>query len=211
MRVRHSVKADIAVSESRYVINDPETHKGKWAAFFGNGNPIHIEIGMGKGRFLMELAARNPEINYIGIERVPTVLYKALRKQEELMLPNIILISYNADNINDIFDTGEIDRIYLNFSDPWPKDRHAKRRLTSPNYLAKYNLFLKKDGHIEFKTDNRLLFDYTLEAAPEAGWQTSDVCFDLHASEYAADNIMTEYEEKFSQKGTPINRVILKR
>lgn len=211
MRVRHSAKADAAILESRFVENTPEAHKGRWQEFFGNSNPIHIEIGMGKGRFLMELARQNPEINYIGIERVPTVLYKALKKQEEFQLTNLILMAYNADNINDIFDENEIDRIYLNFSDPWPKERHAARRLTSPVYLAKYGLFLKKEGHIEFKTDNRPLFDYTLEVAPAAGWRTEDITFDLHNSCYCEGNIMTEYEEKFSSMGTPINRVVLSR
>lgn len=211
MRVRHSAKADAAIIESEYVENSPADFKGSWKKRFGNDHPIHIEIGMGKGRFLMELAARNPEINYIGIERVPTILYKALRKQEELKLTNLILIAFNADNINDLFVEGEIDRIYLNFSDPWPKDRHADRRLTSPRYLKKYDAFLAKEGHIEFKTDNRSLFDYSLEAAPSAGWQLSEVTYDLHHSEYAEGNIMTEYEEKFSSMGTPINRVVLTR
>jgi len=211
MRLRHNPKADIAVAESIYVEQQPVDRKGMWHMLFKNDNPIHIEIGMGKGRFLTELARRNPDINYIGIERVPTVLYKALKKQEELKLPNLILSAFNAEAIAEIFDTDEVDRIYLNFSDPWPKDRHALRRLTSPKYLAFYDKFLKKDGVVIFKTDNRLLFDYSISAANEAGWKCRDITYDLHNSEWAADNIMTEYEMKFSEMGTPINRMVIYR
>lgn len=211
MRVRHSAKADIEVVESEYVENNPKEWKGRWQERFSQKAALHVEIGMGKGRFLMALAARHPEINYIGIERNVTVLHKALKKQQELQLTNVVLLAYNAETITDIFAEDEVDCLYLNFSDPWPKDRHAKRRLTSPVYLKMYDSFLKKDGHIAFKTDNRPLFDYTLEVAPAAGWKINDVTFDLHKSEFAADNIMTEYEEKFSSLGTPINRVVLTR
>ena len=211
MRLRHNPKADIAIENSIYVEQDPLSRKGKWKELFGNDNPIHIEIGMGKGRFLLELAQQNPDINYIGIERVATVLYKAERKQQELKLDNIILLAFNAEKIDEIFEKDEIERIYLNFSDPWPKDRHALRRLTSPKYLALYDKFLKKDGFIAFKTDNRGLFDYSVETAPLAGWKVKDVTYDLHNSEYAADNIMTEYEMKFSAEGVPINRMVIYR
>lgn len=211
MRLRHNPKADIAVENSEYVEQNPKSRKGIWKEIFENANPIHIEIGMGKGRFLMTLASQNPNVNYVGIERVPTVLYKALKKQEELKLPNLRLMAFNADEINEVFEKDEVERIYLNFSDPWPKDRHALRRLTSPRFLKLYDEFLKKDGFIEFKTDNRSLFDYSLEAAIEAGWKTRDVTYDLHNSEYAEGNIMTEYEEKFSSMGVPINKVIIYR
>ena len=211
MRLRHNPKADIAIENSIYVEQDPLSRKGKWKELFGNDNPIHIEIGMGKGRFLLELAQQNPDINYIGIERVATVLYKAERQQQELKLDNIILLAFNAEKIDEIFEKDEIERIYLNFSDPWPKDRHALRRLTSPKYLALYDKFLKKDGFIAFKTDNRGLFDYSVETAPLAGWKVKDVTYDLHNSEYAADNIMTEYEMKFSAEGVPINRMVIYR
>lgn len=209
MRLRHNPKADIAVENSEYVEQDPKSRKGCWKELFGIDNPIHIEIGMGKGRFLMTLASQNPNVNYVGIERVPTVLYKALKKQEELKLPNLRLMAFNADEINEVFEKDEVDRIYLNFSDPWPKDRHAMRRLTSPRFLSLYDKFLKKDGFIEFKTDNRGLFDYSLNAAAEAGWKTRDITYDLHNSEYSAGNIMTEYEERFSSMGIPINKVII--
>ena len=211
MRLRHNPKADIAVENSEYVEQDPKSRKGCWKELFGNANPIHIEIGMGKGQFLMTLASQNPNINYVGIERVPTVLYKALKKQEELKLPNLRLMAFNADEINEVFEKDEVERIYLNFSDPWPKDRHALRRLTSPRFLKLYDEFLKKDGFIEFKTDNRSLFDYSLEAAKEAGWKKRDITYDLHNSEYAEGNIMTEYEVKFSSMGVPINKTIIYR
>ena len=211
MRLRHNPKADIAVENSEYVEQDPKSRKGYWYEVFGNDNPIHIEIGMGKGQFLMTLASQNPDINYVGIERVPTVLYKALKKQEELKLPNLKLMAFNADEINAVFEKDEVERIYLNFSDPWPKDRHALRRLTSPRFLKLYDEFLAKDGFIEFKTDNRSLFDYSLEAAVEAGWKTRDITYDLHNSEYAEGNIMTEYEVRFSSMGVPINKVIIYR
>jgi tRNA (guanine-N7-)-methyltransferase len=211
MRLRHNPKADIAVENSEYVEQNPKSRKGHWGELFENDNPTHIEIGMGKGQFLMTLASQNPNINYVGIERVPTVLYKALKKQEELKLPNLRLMAFNADEINEVFEKDEVERIYLNFSDPWPKDRHALRRLTSPRFLKLYNEFLKSDGFIEFKTDNRSLFDYSLEAASEAGWKTRDITYDLHNSEYAEGNIMTEYEEKFSSMGVPINKVIIYR
>ena len=211
MRLRHNPKADIAVENSEYVEQDPKSRKGHWGELFGNNNPIHIEIGMGKGQFLMTLASQNLGINYVGIERVPTVLYKALKKQEELKLPNLRLMAFNADEINEVFEKDEVERIYLNFSDPWPKDRHAMRRLTSPRFLKLYDEFLKDDGFIEFKTDNRSLFDYSLDAAAEAGWKTRNITYDLHNSEYVEGNIMTEYEEKFSSMGVPINKVIIYR
>ena len=207
MRLRHNPKADIAIENSKYVEKNPVARKGKWHELFGNNNPIHIEIGMGKGQFLLTLARENPDINYIGIERVNTVLFKAEKKQQELDLKNLVLIAFNAEMISGIFEKDEVDRIYLNFSDPWPKDRHALRRLTSPKYLNRYDLFLKKDGFIAFKTDNRGLFDYSIEAAAEAGWKTRNITYDLHNSEYVVGNIMTEYEEKFSGEGVPINRM----
>ena len=211
MRLRHNPKADIAVENSEYVEQDPKSRKGRWNEVFGNSNPIRIEIGMGKGNFLMTLASQNSDINYVGIERVPTVLYKALKKQEELKLKNLVLMAFNADEINEVFGPEEVDRIYLNFSDPWPKDRHASRRLTSERFLKLYDTFLKKCGIVEFKTDNRALFDYSVETAANSGWKTRDITYDLHNSPYAEGNIMTEYEKKFSEQGVPINKVIIYR
>ena len=211
MRLRNVKGSREAIAANDYVINEPEVNKGKWNKAFGNDNPIMIEIGMGKGKFLMELAARNPDINYIGIEKYSSVLVRALEKLELEPRENLLLIRMEAENINDIFDTDEIDRIYLNFSDPWPKDRHAKRRLTSREFLARYDKFLKKDGYIQFKTDNNDLFDFSLEEAKEAGWNLTELTRDLHHSEYIDGNVMTEYEEKFSSMGNPINRVVISR
>lgn len=204
MRLRHIPGAEQMIEESPYVIQKPEERKGKWHEVFGNHNPIYIEVGMGKGKFIMELARTNPEINYIGIERYSTVLLKALQKREQLQLSNIYFMCVDAKNLAEIFEPGEVARIYLNFSDPWPKDRHAKRRLTSPQFMEVYDKILSKDGRVEFKTDNRGLFDYSLESVPEAGWKILESTFDLHHSEMAEGNVMTEYETKFAAEGKPI-------
>jgi tRNA (guanine-N7-)-methyltransferase len=169
--------------------------------------PIHVEIGMGKGRFLMELAAKNPQINYIGIEKYSSVLLRALEKRREEELKNLHLVRFDAEYITEIFQKKEISRIYLNFSDPWPKDRHAKRRLTSRQFLGKYDMILKPEGEVVFKTDNRALFDFSVEEAGEAGWLLKEVTYDLHHSEYTADNIMTEYEMRFTSEGKPIHKL----
>ena len=210
MRLRHIAKAMPIIEESEFVEHDPAALKGKWQTRFGNDHPIHIEVGMGKGRFITTLAGLNPDINYIGIERADAVLYRALQKQQELKLPNLILLMIDADEIEEYFAENEIDRIYLNFSDPWPKDRHAKRRLTSGTHMDKYAVILKPEGEVCFKTDNRDLFDYSLIAVKEAGWDVSDVTYDLHNSEYAEGNVMTEYEERFSSLGNPINRAVFR-
>ena len=210
MRLRKVKGAREAIETSSLVIHDAITKKGQWQNVFGNSNPIHIEIGMGKGRFLTALAKQNPEINYIGIERYDSVLIRALEKREqsEEQISNLFYLCEDAKNLPDIFAEGEIARIYLNFSDPWPKDRHAKRRLTSTEFFARYHQILAKDGEVMFKTDNRILFDFSLEQVPLAGWKLKDVTFDLHHSEYANGNIMTEYEEKFSSMGNPIFRLV---
>lgn len=209
MRLRKVKGAKEAIEASHLVIHDAINKKGHWQEIFGDTNPIHIEIGMGKGRFLTALAKQNPNINYIGIERYDSVLVRALEKREQTEeLTNLFYLCEDAKNIADIFAPEEISRIYLNFSDPWPKDRHAKRRLTSTEFFARYNQILKKDGEVMFKTDNRILFDFSLEQVPLAGWRLKDVTFDLHHSEYAEGNIMTEYEEKFSSLGNPIFRLV---
>ncbi len=204
MRLRNITGSREMIAESEFTLKDPEQYKGHWSEVFGNSNPIHIEIGMGKGRFITELAALHPEINYIGIEKYSTVLVKAIEKRKKLELKNLWFLRFDAEYVRDLFEKGEVDRIYLNFSDPWPKDRHAKRRLTSACYLEKYASFLADGGYVEFKTDNLPLFEFSLEEAKTAGWDLSEVTYDLHASEYAEGNIMTEYEEKFSSLGNPI-------
>lgn len=211
MRLRHIPGAEKQIEESTFVIQEPEQKKGCWAEVFGNENPIHIEVGMGKGKFLMELAQQNPDINYVGIEMYSSVLLKAIQKRETLELTNICFMCVDARKLADIFKKGEVAKIYLNFSDPWPKDRHAKRRLTSPQFMAVYDQILCPEGKVEFKTDNRGLFDYSLEAIPEAGWEIEMHTFDLHHSEYAEGNVMTEYETKFSGDGKLICKLIASR
>ena len=208
MRLRNIRGSREIVAANDYVVQEPEKQKGQWKVLFGNDNPLHIEIGMGKGKFIMELAANNPQINYIGIEKYSSVLLRALEKCKDTKLNNVFFIRFDAEYLNDIFDKEEIDRIFLNFSDPWPKDRHAKRRLTSKEFLAKYNQCLKKEGEVIFKTDNRPLFDFSVEEAAIAGWELREVTYDLHHSEYAKGNVMTEYEERFSAMGNPIHRLV---
>ena len=214
MRLRHITGSEEFVANSKYVTHDPEKNRGKWREYFGNDNPVRIEIGMGKGQFIESMAAKNPDINYIGIERYDTVILKAIKKRELLEqqgsdLSNLTFISIDARLLADVFAPGEVDRIYLNFSDPWPKDRQANRRLTSPVFMKIYKEFLKPDGQLEFKTDNMGLFDYSLESIPESGWKLSQVTRDLrNDSSMNEGNIMTEYEEKFSAKGNPIYKLI---
>lgn len=211
MRLRHEKGAEEKIAGSRFVVQEPEKLKGRWHEYFGNANPIRIEVGMGKGRFIMELARQNPGINYIGIERYSTVLLKALKKREELELGNVCFLRIDALTLADVFGEGEIDRIYLNFSDPWPKDRHAKRRLTSERFLPVYDKILKEDGRLEFKTDNQDLFAYSLESIPACGWRIDAKTFDLHHDAMAEGNVMTEYEMKFAAAGKPICKLIASR
>lgn len=211
MRLRHIRGAEETIAESPYVIQNPPENKGRWSRVFGNTNPIEIEVGMGKGRFIMELAAAHPDINYIGIERYSSVLLRGLEKRAGLELNNIFFMCIDAKDMADIFAPGEVSRIYLNFSDPWPKDRHAKRRLTSPAFMAVYDKILAPDGVVEFKTDNVGLFDYSLEAIPQAGWEITASTRDLHHSPMAEGNVMTEYETKFSALGNPICKLVAKR
>lgn len=212
MRLRNVKGSRETIAANEYVVNDEEELRGKkghWRELFGNDNPIHIEIGMGKGQFIMELAGRNPDINFLGIEKYSSVLVRAAEKREiEPDMKNLYFIRMDAEYITDVFAENEVDRIYLNFSDPWPKERHAKRRLTSCHFLGLYDKILSADGRVMFKTDNRGLFDFSLEQIPEAGWTLESCTYDLHNSEYNEGNIMTEYEEKFSAMGTPINKLV---
>ena len=212
MRLRNVPGARETIIENKFSIQQPEQMKGKWHEVFQNDHPIHIEVGMGKGQFIIEMARRNPEVNYIGIEKYSSVLVRAVEKLEDFEQDNLRLIRMDAENIEEVFDKDEVDRIYLNFSDPWPKDRHAKRRLTSPGFMAVYDQILAADGTVEFKTDNKGLFDYSLEAIPEAGWTITAHTFDLHHDPVmCAGNVMTEYEEKFSSMGNPICKLIAMR
>jgi tRNA (guanine-N7-)-methyltransferase len=212
MRLRNVPGAREVMVENEYVFTEPEGMCGTWKEVLGNDNPIHIEIGMGKGTFITTLAGMNPDINYVGIEKYSSVLLRAVEKQDELQLPNLRFIRMDAENINEVFGVDEVDRIYLNFSDPWPKDRHAKRRLTSRQFFARYDKMLKKEGRVEFKTDNRVLFDFSVEEVKEAGWNLVECTYDLHNDERLNEgNVMTEYEKKFSDMGNPICKLIADR
>lgn len=216
MRLRNVKGSQEKILENPYTIQtdgtNGEEYKGLWhQKIFGNNHPIHIEIGMGKGQFITQLAKENPEINYIGIEKYSSVLVRALDKREELETDNLIFLRMDAEDLTSYFAPQEVARIYLNFSDPWPKDRHAKRRLTSVNFLERYDKVLASDGYLQFKTDNRPLFDFSLEQLDEAGWEKDEVNFHLHKNGPAPNNIMTEYEEKFYQLGNPICRLVAHR
>ncbi len=213
MRLRNIPRARGVIEAHQDVIKEAETQKGCWHKIFGNTSPIHIEIGMGKGQFLLQMAARNPDINYIGIERYSSVLLRAIERydtQEFQDLTNVRFLCMDAHDLENIFASGEVDRIYLNFSDPWPKARHAQRRLTSVSFFERYAHIIKSGGRVEFKTDNQQLFQFSLEQVDEAaGWMLEGYTRDLHHDgTMNQGNIMTEYEEKFSAKGNPIYKLI---
>ena len=214
MRLRNITGSRERIAESKYVINEDTMKelRGRWNEVFGNDNPLHIEIGMGKGKFIHTMAKLNPQINYVGIEKYSSVLLRAVQKMEEDELPNLRFLRMDAEEIVEVFGQGEVDKIYLNFSDPWPKDRHAKRRLPSREFLARYDVILKKDSRLEFKTDTRQLFDFAVEELEPAGWKADVITYDLHADAALVEgNVMTEYEEKFSSMGNPINKYIIYR
>ena len=232
MRLRNVPEAKEIVKNSPYVIQDPFRMRGKWREF--TDRPLYVEIGTGKGSFLMETARRHPELEFIGVERYESVLYRACEKMEgkEAMDPasrailaeqvrqasdeadavtpeNLHFLSMDARDLPDVFAPGEVDGLYLNFSDPWPKARHAKRRLTSREFLAVYEKFLKDGGILEFKTDNRPLFDFSVEELTEVpNWEILEITYDLHHDPVmGAGNVMTEYEKKFSALGNKINKL----
>ena len=212
MRLRNIPGAREEMVASPYVYTEPQEHRGHWREEFGNRAPLYIEVGMGKGQFIQTLARLHPDIDYIGIEKYSSVLLRGVQKQEEEQLPKLRFIRMDAEQIEEVFAPGEVDRIYLNFSDPWPKDRHAKRRLTSPNFLALYHIILAKKGYIQFKTDNRPLFDFSVESVEESNlWHINELTYDLHNSEYLPGNIMTEYESRFVAEGKPICRFKISR
>lgn len=207
MRVRNRKGAgELLRNNPQYVISNPEECKGSWSDIFGNDHPIHIEVGSGKGRFITGMAAQHPDINYIGIDVQQSVLSYALDKALEAGLPNVKLLYVDGSSLTNYFANGEIDRLYLNFSDPWPKKRHIKRRLTYKSFLETYEAILPQGGEIHFKTDNRGLFEYSLASFSQYGMVLNQVWLDLHASDFEG-NVMTEYEEKFSNLGQPIYRV----
>lgn len=213
MRLRKvkNARERLAVNNNHYYIDDAKIYKGKWQELFNNQNPIHIEIGCGKGQFMMTLAKRNPDINYVAIEKFDSVLLRALEKAIQEEIPNLKMAIMDAEVIKDYFADKEVSKIYLNFSDPWPKNHHAKRRLTYKTFLDQYKDILKDDGDIEQKTDNRHLFEFSLESFNANGWKLSDICLDLHKeTEKYPDNITTEFEDKWSKLG-PIYRLVARK
>lgn len=215
MRLRNIPRAQEEIDANPIAVKEEKKYRGNWNTVFENEQPIHIEIGMGKGQFILELAKQNPDKNYIGIERYSSVLLRALEKhdtEEYRELSNIRFICMDAAELPEVFAPGEVEKIYLNFSDPWPKARHARRRLTSTRFLSIYERVLVEQGIVEFKTDNRPLFEFSLEQVEEAGWELKAHTFDLHNNkEMNEGNIMTEYEAKFSSMGNPIHKLIVKR
>ena len=207
MRVRNRKGAtELLEAHPQYVILNPADAKGRWREIFGNDHPIHVEVGSGKGAFVSGMAKANPEINYIGIDIQKSVLSYALDKVLATDVPNIKLLWVDGSDLTDYFEEDEIDRLYLNFSDPWPKKRHEKRRLTYQSFLATYQQILPENGEIHFKTDNRGLFEYSLVSFSQYGMKLKGVWLDLHASDFE-DNVLTEYEQKFANKGQVIYRV----
>ena len=212
MRLRNITGSREVIADSPYVVKEEIQCgcPGRWREIFGNDSPIHIEIGMGKGKFIHTMAKEHPHINYVGIEKYSSVLLRAVRKMEQEELANLKFLRMDAEDIGKVFGAGEVGRIYLNFSDPWPKDRHAKRRLPSREFLARYAVILEQGGRLEFKTDNRDLFEFALGELEPAGWQADAVTYDLHSEESMAEgNVMTEYEEKFSGLGKPICKYVI--
>ncbi|CAM3146332.1 tRNA (guanosine(46)-N7)-methyltransferase TrmB [Lactococcus hircilactis] len=209
MRVKYRKGApEYLKANTHLVVENPAEYKGRWSERFGNDHPIHIEVGCGKGAFIVGMAAKHPEINYIAIDLQLSVLSYALDRAIEAELPNVQMILVNGAQLSEFFEDGECDRVYLNFSDPWPKTRHEKRRLTYQTFLATDEKILKSEGEIHFKTDNRGLFEYSLVSMTNYGMKLKQVWLDLHADEaFAKENVMTEYEEKFSKKGQVIYRL----
>ena len=213
MRLRNKPWAKPLIQENpQYVVTDPATLRGNWQSRFEKEQPLYIEIGMGKGRFIVEMAKKYPERNFIGLEMQTVATGIALKKQLEAKLPNLQLVCANGSGLTEFFEPNEVSGIYLNFSDPWPKDRHAKRRLPSRQFLGRYDEILEKDGRVEFKTDNRKLFEFALGELEPAGWRLEEKTFDLHGDERLMQgNVMTEYEERFSSAGNPICKYIISR
>ena len=204
MRLKNVKGANEIIEKGIYYINNPYQYRGSWKEYFSNNNPIYVEIGMGKGDFIIENAKRYKDINFIGVEKYDSVIVRAIQKSNELELDNLKIIRVDANKLNEIFDK-EIDTIYLNFSDPWPKDRHAKRRLTSNIFLDIYSKIFKDRNRIIMKTDNINLFDYSLESLSNYGY---DIVYKTNNLDCLSnDNIMTEYENRFYNLGVKINKL----
>jgi tRNA (guanine-N7-)-methyltransferase len=212
LRGRKGIREDLE-RQPELIVLDPKSHRGNWREFFGNDHPIHVELGMGKGKFISEISARNPDINYIGVDMYDELLRKASVKAEQIReahggenTDNLALALFNIEDVADVFAERELERIYLNFSDPWPKKKHARRRLTDPRFLAKYKVLLNEWGEIHFKTDSLLLFESSLNAFADMGLRMRGVSLDLHKDGIREDLVLTEYESKFVEKGMNIYR-----
>ena len=213
MRLRNIPGSREEIAASPYVVHEDvmKEKKGSWQEVFGNPFPIYIEVGMGKGRFITQMALTHPDRNFVGIEKYSSVLVRALQKREQQPeLNNLLFLRMDAEELTDVFGEGEVAGIYLNFSDPWPKERHAKRRLPSREFLERYRRILTLGGQVAFKTDNQELFAFALQECEAAGWNLEYCTFDLHAdAEQMKDNIMTEYEERYSAEGNPICKMVI--
>lgn len=213
LRGRKGIREEIE-SQPELVVLDPAPYRGRWRERFGNDRPIHVELGMGKGKFISEMSVRNPEINYIGIDMFDELIRRAAVKARAAWEPqgvepppNLALVRANIEYLETFFAPGEIERIYLNFSDPWPKKKHAKRRLTHPRFLRKYLEILNENGEIHFKTDSRLLFEFSLNSFCDMEIPLRNISLDLHREGLREDLVMTEYETKFAEQGMPIYRL----
>ncbi len=213
MRLRNIPGSRDMIAENDFVIHEDvmREKKGHWDEVFGSSRPLYLEIGMGKGQFITQMAQRHRDRNYVGIEKYSSVLLRAIEKREQLTdLDNLLFLRMDAGILTEVFGQEEVSGIYLNFSDPWPKDRHAKRRLPGRVFLARYDQVLTPDGFVEFKTDNRTLFDFALEEACAAGWHLDAYTFDLHHDpEMSKGNIVTEYEKRYLALGEPIYKMII--
>lgn len=217
MRLRHIKGCEDFITDAKECIREDKAIalKGKIQNIFDIRRPLQIEIGMGKGQFIRNMAIKHPDINFIGIERYESVLMKAVQRKRNLeadkTIDNLRFLCADARKLAEIFEVGEADKIFLNFSDPWPKDRHADRRLTSPYFLDIYDRILKSGGVIEFKTDNVGLFEYSLKVIKDSKWRLDFCSFDFHSEKESDENIMTEYEEKFAGQGNKICKMIISR
>jgi len=211
MRLRYVPGQYQYLKECCNVITEPEKRGYKLNNAFGNNNPIHVELGCGKGRFLRETALKNPDVNYFGFEKNVKVAYRCAKSVIENDPVNYLIVYSNGDILKDVFESESIERIYLNFSDPWPKPSHYKRRLTYKSFLDVYRLVLTEGGEIHMKTDNSYLFEYSVEQLKEDNWEFLVLTRDLHNSPYALDNVMTEYEERFVNEGKKINKLIVRK
>lgn len=205
MRLKKVKGAEELIEASKYILKNPKDYKGKFQAIFNNDNPICLEIGMGKGDFIIGMAEKYPEINFIGVEKFDSVIVRAIEKIEEQNIPNLKLIRMDAEEINKVFDH-EIDTLYLNFSDPWPKKRHTNRRLTSEKFLKLYDNIFVKDKHIIQKTDNRKLFEFSIMSYTNYNYKIQEISLDLYNDDIT-NNVPTEYEKKFVSKGQVIYKI----